>query len=278
MVFLKNIQHTSKRAFKELQDEIKSEQRSERIASFLKQNSLKILIIAFVVFIILRKDFSFHLNLTTPSKPDPQEETLPPAALPLPEEKAKSPSIKEKTITEKPPLPTAENKPSKGSVLHIYTAPASQLTAFQRLERVTAPMKKAYIKRFSRVSVDEMKRFGIPASITLAQAMLQSEAGTHQIAQLGSNHFQLNCDNWLGERMDFDNGMCFRKYVSPWRSFRDHSQFITRGKYAALKKLPRTDFVSWANELEELGFSTEKDYALQLIKTIQTYELNKLDY
>ncbi|MDR1273143.1 MAG: glucosaminidase domain-containing protein [Odoribacteraceae bacterium] len=142
--------------------------------------------------------------------------------------------------------------------------------------------RQAYIQKYSQVAIREMNRAGIPASIKLAQGILESGSGTSTLARDANNHFGIKChDNWKGAttRMD-DNrrGECFRAYGSAEESWRDHSDFLTsRPRYASLFKLGKTDYKGWARGLQAAGYATNEQYARRLIDIIEAEELHRLD-
>ena len=140
---------------------------------------------------------------------------------------------------------------------------------------------EAYIDRFQAIAVAEMKQYGIPASITLAQGILESGAGKGRLAALANNHFGIKCHDWTGARIYHDDDKrqeCFRKYENPESSFRDHSLFLTRRKrYAALFNLRMDDYKGWARELRRAGYATDRRYPQKLIDLIERYELDRFD-
>ena len=122
-----------------------------------------------------------------------------------------------------------------------------------------------------------MQKFGIPASITLAQALLHGQAGTDKLATKHHNHFSITCGStWKNETIEFQ-GVCYRQYPSAWKSFRDHSQLITSGRFRDLKQYSSTDYKKWAIALQEKGYSIDKNYSKLLISIIQEFELDKQD-
>ncbi len=142
--------------------------------------------------------------------------------------------------------------------------------------------RKEYIDRFDDLAVSEMKRTGIPASITLAQGLLESDNGNSTLAVKANNHFGIKChDNWRGERIYHDDDRrneCFRKYASAWESYRDHSNFL-RGsqRYAFLFDLKQTDYKGWAKGLKKAGYATNREYAELLIRIIEENNLQMYD-
>lgn len=141
--------------------------------------------------------------------------------------------------------------------------------------------QEEYISRYSQIAVDEMFRSGVPASITLAQGMLESANGLSVLAVKGNNHFGIKCHDWTGSRMFHDDdrkGECFRKYKSPEASFRDHSDFLRyRDRYKFLFDLETTDYKGWAYGLKKAGYATDPAYPKKLINLIETYGLTRFD-
>ena len=138
----------------------------------------------------------------------------------------------------------------------------------------------AYIARYKDLAIAEMQRTGIPAAITLAQGIHETEAGTSELVRKSNNHFGIKCkDDWRGPSVSHDDdarGECFRKYEVPEQSYRDHSDFLkTRSNYASLFRLDPTDYQAWANGLKKAGYATNPKYAQILIKLIQDYNLEE---
>jgi LysM repeat protein len=139
-----------------------------------------------------------------------------------------------------------------------------------------------YVNKYSGLAVSEMRRTGIPASITLAQGMLESNYGRSTLATKGNNHFGIKChSDWRGEKIYYDDnhrGECFRSYPTAEESFRDHSDFLTTGsRYKDLFKLSRTDYKGWAHGLKKAGYATDPQYATLLINKIDDYKLHLYD-
>ena len=142
--------------------------------------------------------------------------------------------------------------------------------------------EKQYIETFAEPAMKEMKRFGVPASITLAQGILETNAGKSNLVKEPNNHFGIKCHNtWKGKSVRHDDDAaaeCFRKYKNPLDSYRDHSQFLSsRPRYASLFDLDPTDYKAWANGLRSAGYATDKAYADKLIRIIETYDLDQYD-
>jgi LysM repeat protein len=138
-----------------------------------------------------------------------------------------------------------------------------------------------YIDTYKETAVSEMKRSGIPASITLAQGMLESDNGNSSLATEGNNHFGIKCHDWTGKTMRKDDDSpneCFRKYKSADESYRDHSDFLlSKQRYNFLFEYKSTDYKSWAKGLKKAGYATNPKYPDMLIKLIEENKLYQYD-
>lgn len=138
-----------------------------------------------------------------------------------------------------------------------------------------------YIARYHPIAIEEMHLHGIPASIKLAQGILESGSGNSRLAREANNHFGIKCaSDWKGPRVyhdDDEKNDCFRSYASPEESFRDHSRFLLRRRYEKLFTLDRHDYRGWARGLKEAGYATNPRYAELLIDLIERYELYQYD-
>ena len=140
----------------------------------------------------------------------------------------------------------------------------------------------AYIAKYNVMAVEQMKKYGIPASITLAQGLLESDAGRSTLATKCNNHFGIKChSDWKGRKMyhdDDERQECFRCYSDADDSFRDHSLFLVNGaRYQSLFKLGTTDYKGWAKGLKAAGYATSPTYADKLIELIERYGLDRYD-
>lgn len=160
----------------------------------------------------------------------------------------------------------------------VFAGCLLQFAGIQAQRRLTP---KDYIDTYKNIAVSEMKRSGVPASITLAQGMLESENGNSSLAREGNNHFGIKCHDWTGKSMFLDDDAkneCFRKYKSSDESFRDHSDFLlSRHRYNFLFEYKSTDYKSWAVGLKKAGYATNPKYSDQLIKLIEDNELYAFD-
>lgn len=142
--------------------------------------------------------------------------------------------------------------------------------------------QEKYISTYAEIAVQEMYRSGIPASITLAQGMLESGNGRSELAVKSNNHFGIKChNNWNGGRVYHDDdakGECFRKYDHVHQSYRDHSDFLRyRDRYKFLFDLKPTDYKGWAYGLKKAGYATDPSYPTKLIRLIEEYRLYQYD-
>jgi len=140
-----------------------------------------------------------------------------------------------------------------------------------------------YIRTFAPIALEEMEAYGIPASITLAQGLLESGAGSSNLVRKSNNHFGIKCHTkWRGPSTTHDDdekGECFRKYLHPRESYRDHSLFLANGsRYAFLFNYRTTDYKAWARGLKKAGYATDPKYPAKLIAQIQKYNLDQYDH
>ncbi len=160
----------------------------------------------------------------------------------------------------------------------VVTPPATPVTP-------NTPYKDAvanYIGTYSGIAKEEMAVYGIPASITLAQGILESGAGRGELTRKAQNHFGIKCHKgWTGGRVYHDDDEaqeCFRKYDDPENSFRDHSLFLSeRSRYKSLFSLDKDDYKGWAKGLRKAGYATDPKYPAKLISIIERYDLERYD-
>jgi LysM repeat protein len=154
--------------------------------------------------------------------------------------------------------------------LHVMSQPAERRTS-----------RKEYILRWKDEAVSQMLTYGIPASITLAQGILESADGNSPLAKYANNHFGIKCHDWKGETFIQDDDArneCFRKYSEAMESYRDHSLFLkNKSRYAFLFNYSSTDYKNWAHGLKKAGYATNNEYAYRLIQIIEENELNQYD-
>lgn len=233
---------------------------------------LRVFIIAIAAYIFMQKDINFQVNFQSPLNEPIEDE-------PSKEAGGETPSDQElsdhKSGSSSPSLRglSASLFGLTKKVSQDKKIPAKKQASFQE---VSDEQIEAYISRFSNVAVSEMRKFGIPASIILANGLLQSSAGQTDFSKTANNHFRILCDaSWDGMMKDY-SGVCYRKYESAWAAFRDHSRYISQNS-SSLKKHGSKDYKNWAKGLENKSFSKQKGLSKKLISTIEKYDLSRFD-
>ena len=164
----------------------------------------------------------------------------------------------------------------------IFTSSCSSLKTFSDIENTVDQKINFYIKKYAPAATKNMRFFKIPASITLAQGILESGYGEGTLAKKANNHFGIKCHKeWKGKSITHDDdekGECFRSYKNPLRSYRDHSLFLVdRDRYSSLFTLNRKDYKGWAVGLKAAGYATDPKYADKLISLIERFNLTRFD-
>ncbi len=241
---------------------------------FIRRNWFKFLVIGFIIFLMLKKDFSFQINLRSPLHQEESPRMQEQAPVQKPE------GVSTERFTEAIPSTVQEERDKRAELFNINPIGATSrednavLREFQQIDQATVA---AFIKRFGHVAATERKKYGIPASLILANGLLLSEAGTSDMVQNGNNYFGLGCTgDWIGEQ-GFYAGECFRHYENAWTSFRDHSLFLTTGKNASLVSLGRSDYGAWAKALEKAGFYSRKGSREAVLSIIKQHQLERFD-
>ena len=142
--------------------------------------------------------------------------------------------------------------------------------------------REEYVERYKAIAIAHMERYGIPASITMAQGILESDSGNSRLSTSSNNHFGIKCKkSWTGDRVYHDDdakGECFRAYPSVEASYQDHADFLDQSpRYDSLFAYPSDDYRSWARGLKAAGYATAPDYAERLVKIIESMKLYLLD-
>lgn len=217
-----------------------------KVGSWIQQNWFRLLIIGLLTFILLRKDVRLQLDLQNGSYPTVAAGSVRTVAF------------------------TAET----ADEMEVSVSPVS----------AEKNKQLAYIHRFANIARQEMKRFGIPASITLAQGLLETNAGESALATRNNNHFGIKCFSRTckkGHCSNFEDDThkdFFRNYDSAWESYRAHSLFLKDGeRYQSLFELDKNDYQNWARGLREAGYATDKQYAKKLIRLIEELGLQEYD-
>ena len=186
-----------------------------------------------------------------------------------------------KPITRIPEKVLVESKRTEAYINKEEPETPEELQATSAV-KVTPALIREYIATYKDIAMVEMQRYGIPASITLAQAILESGSGQGRLARHARNHFGIKCHyDWEGDTITHDDdakGECFRKYEHPEASFEDHSQFlVNRSRYAFLFTLKAGDYKGWAYGLKKAGYATDPGYPQKLLLLIKKYELHQYD-
>lgn len=161
------------------------------------------------------------------------------------------------------------------SLLFAFATTVSLVAA----ERQT---REEYVEKYKAIAIAHMERYGIPASITMAQGILESDSGNSRLSNTSNNHFGIKCKkHWTGERVYHDDdakGECFRAYPTVEASYQDHADFLDQSpRYDSLFAYPSDDYRSWARGLKAAGYATAPDYAERLVKIIESMQLHLLD-
>ncbi len=180
--------------------------------------------------------------------------------------------IKDNKIT------STKNDAAEEIPLSIFGSVGTFKRKTEEMPVIDEAIKITYLKRFAQVAVAERRKFGIPASIVLANALRQSYAGRRDFATHSNNQFSMPCsDDWTGASDKYGDD-CMRHYESAWASFRDHSLVLSSGKFANLKQFGDKDYKAWAKGLQDNGYpSNSAHLADDLIQIIETYKLYQLD-
>lgn len=192
-------------------------------------------------------------------------------------------SSKPAIVTTKQPVGWKYSKSMKNS---NSSNSASNSTATNATAKTSKPLTtneitKAYIAQYNSVAMNNMKVYGIPASIILAQGILESGAGRGDLAMNANNHFGIKCHDWTGDKVYKDDDSaneCFRKYNQASESYKDHAMVLTgKKRYANLFTLSKSDYKAWAKGLKEAGYATDPKYPEKLISYIEAYNLHQYD-
>lgn len=225
-----------------------------RVREYVGKHWFKLILLLLIIIACFRKDLKFSLSLNSADKVQKKEQ---------------------KKNTNDASLPAAASEGTPLSILGTILGSEKKTDEFPEIDE---PTKIAFLKRFVQVAVAERKKYGVPSSVILANALRQSYAGKRDITLKSNNHFLLPCTyDWTGD-VEKSEDDCFRKYENAWLSFRDHSVFITSGKFSDLRSLGAKNFKGWARGLQKLGYPNSTDnLAEELIDIIEKYNLQEVD-
>lgn len=243
------------------------ENTSTKLAMYIKGNWFKLALAALLAFVAFKKDLSFNIRLNAPAHKD-----SPQLQKPVRDENKKE---HERLTDATPPAMESARVVDRLDMSSILGGAAPSLE--ERLNQADPTMVKAYVARFSHVAKSEQRKYGIPACVIMAGALLQSQAGQYEIAQKGNNQFGLPCTaDWQGETIQY-KGNCYRKYENAWTSFRDFSLYLTTGTIGQnILKLHPESCRDWAKAVAKADVFSEKDMADQIMRAITRYQLEGL--
>jgi len=266
---------------------------SAALASKLSISWFKLFVLSMLAYIFFKKDISIEFTMGAQShrvgeqaavSPARQEENTKMSILPAvfheSEEIEAKPVAEIKSAKPKWKDRTANTFSNLTFVLSPDYAERKGIDPAIAEEKIA--VCKDYVTRFAPVAIEEMRQFGIPASITLAQGLLESNAGDSRLSVESNNHFGIKCRtkcrgctcrNYTDDSV-FD---MFRVFDTPWQSFREHSKLLNSARYRHLQRLDVTDYKAWAHGLKKAGYATDKRYAEKVIKIIEELRLYRYD-
>lgn len=249
------------------------------LLSFLKKNWFKLGVALFLIVVAFQDELRFNIHLNQPKNKGIK--TAPISQPPISKQEILSnndlaiETKKADRFNLQPFIPTWRKKEKEERP--VSKPKADKIKALAKLAKIDPIAIDAFIKRFAHVAIAEQKKYGIPASITIANSLLLSSANHSILAEDHNNFFKLPCtSDWGGGSTRLYN-TCYRSYDTAWLSFRDHSNFLARMVRIADVDLAPTNYKAWANFLDKQGFSEEKQYKSQMIQLIQDLELFYLD-
>lgn len=254
----------------------------------VKRHWIKVSVLLVFAYIVYRKDFTIDVSLnglesgialqgeeyaasTGAKEVHPVNTSMLEAA----------PTQEKKTTSAKRTKPD-DNRANTFSNL-TYTKGAFATNESKAEREAKVQKQQAYVRRFAKVAQTEMQKFGMPASIILAQGLLESDAGDSRLAVNNNNHFGVKCFSRTCRKghcsnfTDDSHKDFFRIYQNPWESYRAHSQLLRAQRYLGLYKLEQSDYKSWAMGLKRAGYATDKFYAEKLINLIEEMDLHQYD-
>ena len=252
--------------------------------SLFQRHLFKLGLLGIVSFILFKKDINIQLNLQNSNDKPTAVQVLPTTtidsikAMPV----KLTTTVRPTTSTEVKPI---MNTPSKYGPMTFILNPtyAKRKNIDPTIVAQHNRIVYNYIKQYAPVAIKEQQQYGIPASITLAQALLESNVGTSRLATNNNNHFGIKCFSksckagHCSNHSDDSHKDFFRKYGSAMESYRSHSEFLQKNRYKHLLQLPVTDYKNWAHGLRKAGYATDKRYGYKLINIIEALDLNRFD-
>lgn len=262
-----------------------------RVGEWLGRHWLRLTTLAFLSYLVLAKDVSIQFNIGYGGEENPvvttsQEDVTKmgfeaqPVSLHEPAPALNEPVKKEST---KPVWKDRRANTFSNLAFILNPSYASRHNISDAIVAEKMSICDNYINKYAATAVLEMKKFGIPASITLAQGLLESNAGESRLSVESNNHFGMKCRSkcrgcTCRNYTDDDIYDMFRVFDSSWDSFREHSRLLTSARYRHLQNFGSTDYEAWARGLKKAGYATDKRYAEKLIRIIKVLKLHRFDY
>jgi len=265
--------------------QFKTQQVFSQTKMWMHRNWIKIFSLVLLAYVLIHKDLNFQLNLNGAN------------SLPVTTQFEETPSHDIETESVKAVPATHALSNAGASILHAVQKDDVKRQPKKKSKKpvddnlgntysnMTYKRKKqeTYVKRFALVAKAEMEKYGIPASIILAQGLIETNAGESKLSVRNNNHFGMKCfskkcrKGHCSNFTDDSHKDFFRKYKSAWESYRAHSHLLNAKRYRHLKKLGTKDYKGWAKGLRKAGYATDKRYAEKLINLIETLRLDKFD-
>lgn len=261
---------------------------SLHLSTWIHRYWLQVFLFAISLYILLSKDVSIQMNLNAASSflseasSRAVAEKTDKASLAMPALLKEEPSANISTTSQKTTKKTVPIANTFANLTPILSPTYARRKGIDpELVQQKIDLCKNYVRRFAPVALQEMKQFGIPASITLAQGLLESNAGESRLAMESNNHFGIKCRSkcrgcTCRNYADDDIYDMFRVFDSAWESYREHSELLNNARYNHLKKYGN-DYKSWAYGLKKAGYATDKRYAEKLIQIIEFLDLDRYD-
>ncbi len=260
-------------------------------SEWAKRNWIRMFGLVLIAYVLIHKDLNLQLNLNGAASNAYQASALPTAESKKPTAMNTSYSYAQEDYVESVesiPMNKEKKISSKTKDQNLANTYSNMTYSFGKNESnksKTSKRKKqdAYVNRFAEVAQEEMKKFGIPASITLAQGLIETNAGDSRLAKQNNNHFGMKCfskkcgKGHCANFTDDSHKDFFRKYKSSWESYRAHSQLLMGKRYRHLKKLGSENYKDWAKGLKKAGYATDRRYAEKLINIIDELKLYRFD-
>lgn len=258
-----------------------------QIGLLISKHWFNILLIYLFIHILFNKDVSFQFNINSANNMESAEARvgdLPPSNTSIMAMPTAYSEENTKAVKKKKKKKWKDRKANTFSNLTFVLSPdyGERHNVDPAIVKEKIGNCKNYVKRYAKIALEEQKKFGIPASITLAQGLLESNAGDSRLSVESNNHFGIKCRRkcrgcTCRNYTDDDIYDMFRVFDTVWESYREHSKLLQGDRYKKLLRLDPTDYESWAHGLKKAGYATDKRYAYKLIKIIEELKLYRFD-